>query len=114
MFVCSAWEDFRGVPPTLRLGVHGVTAALFLWWSGSHNLSLLPVVPVWMAVAGLAVFIVWMANLYNFMDGADGLAAGMAANGFTVIGIEASAANVPHVASILRLDAGVGCRLDLV
>jgi UDP-N-acetylmuramyl pentapeptide phosphotransferase/UDP-N-acetylglucosamine-1-phosphate transferase len=36
--------------------------------------------PVWQAVAVLAV--IWTTNLYNFMDGSDGLAGGMALFGF--------------------------------
>jgi len=33
------------------------------------------------------VFIVWMINLYNFMDGMDGFAAGMAVSGFGFIAL---------------------------
>ena len=36
---------------------------------------------------GVLLFIVWMTNLYNFMDGSDGLAAGMALFGFSFYGI---------------------------
>lgn len=38
--------------------------------------------PAWFAVGAAAVIIVWMTNLYNFMDGMDGFAGGMAAIGF--------------------------------
>lgn len=38
--------------------------------------------PQWIAFAATVLYIVWMVNLYNFMDGMDGLAAGMAAIGF--------------------------------
>jgi UDP-N-acetylmuramyl pentapeptide phosphotransferase/UDP-N-acetylglucosamine-1-phosphate transferase len=42
-------------------------------------------------VAALAVVgIVWAANLFNFMDGADGLAGGMAAIGFAALAIAAA------------------------
>jgi hypothetical protein len=34
------------------------------------------------AVASRPLFLVWMINLYNFMDGMDGFAAGMAGIGF--------------------------------
>jgi UDP-GlcNAc:undecaprenyl-phosphate/decaprenyl-phosphate GlcNAc-1-phosphate transferase len=48
-----------------------------IWGAGVHGLWLLPVL----------LFIVWMTNLYNFMDGSDGLAAGMALFGFSFYGI---------------------------
>lgn len=35
------------------------------------------------------LFIVWMTNLYNFMDGMDGLAGGMAVFGFATLGLVA-------------------------
>jgi UDP-N-acetylmuramyl pentapeptide phosphotransferase/UDP-N-acetylglucosamine-1-phosphate transferase len=36
-----------------------------------------------------AIAIAWMANLYNFMDGSDGLAGGMALIGFSAYGVAA-------------------------
>ena len=85
VFACSAWEDFRGLPPAVRLGIHGGSASLYLWWSGAYGISVLPWMPVWLSGACVGFFIVWMANLYNFMDGADGLAGGMAIIGLAVM-----------------------------
>jgi UDP-N-acetylmuramyl pentapeptide phosphotransferase/UDP-N-acetylglucosamine-1-phosphate transferase len=42
--------------------------------------------------------IVWMTNLYNFMDGADGLAGGMAVAGFGTLALAADAAGAPDLA----------------
>ncbi len=39
------------------------------------------------------LLIVWMANLYNFMDGMDGLAGGMAVAGFGLLGVAARASD---------------------
>ena len=39
------------------------------------------IAPAWQALAALATM--WMTNLYNFMDGSDGLAGGMALFGLT-------------------------------
>lgn len=39
--------------------------------------------PPWMGIGFSLLFILWMINLYNFMDGMDGLAAGMAVIGFS-------------------------------
>ncbi len=103
VFMCSAWEDFRGLPPAVRLGIHGGAASLYLWWSGAYDISVLPWMPVWLSVAGVGFLIVWMANLYNFMDGADGLAGGMAIIGLAVIGIEAAIAGVISVSIVAFL-----------
>jgi Fuc2NAc and GlcNAc transferase len=60
-------DDLREVPSSLRLLCHGSAAAVVLW-------VLAPDVgPVWLAILGLGL--VWLINLYNFMDGIDGLAA---------------------------------------
>jgi UDP-GlcNAc:undecaprenyl-phosphate GlcNAc-1-phosphate transferase len=71
----SFLEDIVGLPIIGRLVVHFLTA-------GGAAAGLLPdhtgVVLVLLAVAA----IVWMTNLYNFMDGMDGLAGGMALFGF--------------------------------
>ena len=43
-----------------------------------------------MLIALLALLLtVWMTNLYNFMDGSDGLAGGMALFGFSMYGVAA-------------------------
>ena len=72
-------DDRRGLPVGLRMSAHLVAAA----WVVS-TLSL----PQLLAVC-LVPALAWMANLYNFMDGSDGLAGGMAVVGFTTYGIVA-------------------------
>jgi len=77
----SYLDDRRGLPIALRLGTHGM-AALMMVWSGlgfSHVLLM----------TALVLFVVWMTNLYNFMDGADGLAGGMTLFGFGFLGVAA-------------------------
>lgn len=72
------WLDDRGhVSVRTRLGVHGLAAIWALFWLG----GLPPVFP-WLNGLHLEVFglglgglyLVWLLNLYNFMDGIDGLA----------------------------------------
>ena len=65
-------DDLRGVPAPVRLAVH-VAAAVAV---------ALQIVESPVAIAGVAFAIVWGANLFNFMDGSDGLAATMALTGF--------------------------------
>jgi UDP-N-acetylmuramyl pentapeptide phosphotransferase/UDP-N-acetylglucosamine-1-phosphate transferase len=76
----SAWDDRHGLPVAVRLAVHVAAAAV---------VALQVDVPLWITV-GLVVMLTWAMNLYNFMDGSDGLAGGMALFGFGAFGIAAS------------------------
>jgi UDP-N-acetylmuramyl pentapeptide phosphotransferase/UDP-N-acetylglucosamine-1-phosphate transferase len=82
----SFLDDRRGVPPHYRFIAH-LAAALVLFWGGvDWSLLELPGLAWWMpdvlALPLSVLFVVWMINLYNFMDGMDGFAAGMAVFGF--------------------------------
>ncbi|MCL5668816.1 MAG: glycosyltransferase family 4 protein [Gammaproteobacteria bacterium] len=68
--VIGAWDDRRHVAPQWRLLAHALAALWALFWLGK-DLSLLT------AALTLAA-IVWLINLYNFMDGIDGLAGAQA------------------------------------
>jgi len=66
-------DDLKGLSPKLRLSVHLCSGVIFL-----AGLELPPnfeysFIEMWKCPFAL-VFIVWMLNLYNFMDGIDGLA----------------------------------------
>jgi UDP-GlcNAc:undecaprenyl-phosphate/decaprenyl-phosphate GlcNAc-1-phosphate transferase len=74
-------DDLRGLPTLARLGAHLAAAVLVVWY------VLSPMHPVEMVLLILAV--AWITNLYNFMDGSDGLAGGMAAIGFAAYGLAA-------------------------
>lgn len=76
----SLLDDFRSIPAALRLAVHLVVAIAFA-------LQFLEL--DWPVALLLGVAIAWMTNLYNFMDGADGLAGGMAVIGFGAYGLAA-------------------------
>ena len=81
LFLISLFDDMRGIAAGWRLVVHLGASALFTATVlGSHG-------PAAMVVA--TVLCAWMANLYNFMDGSDGLAGGMAVTGFSFYGIAA-------------------------
>lgn len=77
LFFLSIFDDWRSLPVMLRFGAHLAAAG----WLASDLLggSLLAL------AATLAV--AWMTNLFNFMDGANGLAGGMATIGFSVLGL---------------------------
>lgn len=77
-------DDLRGLPAWLRLLLHGLAAAALIGFMA-------PDLPMaWQIVLGAAV--IWMTNLYNFMDGADGLAGGMAVAGFGAYALAAGMA----------------------
>ncbi|MCD6043647.1 MAG: hypothetical protein K0R40_3250 [Burkholderiales bacterium] len=67
-------DDLYGVPTLARLAAHVCAAGLLAWYllSPMHPLELV------LIILGIA----WITNLYNFMDGADGLAGGMTMIGF--------------------------------
>ena len=63
------WDDHRSLSVRLRLSVQLAVSVYLLWCAGGQE-WLGGVVP--MVVGG--VFVVWMTNLYNFMDGSNGMA----------------------------------------
>ena len=75
LMLISLIDDVAGLAARWRFFVHLMAAAMFLLLVPS---LLLPA--LWLILIGLAM--VWMTNLYNFMDGSDGLAGGMAVFGF--------------------------------
>ena len=92
--VTSYIDDWKGLPVLLRLAVHGMAAA------GSVMFGLVDSVQdIWIAT-GLVLYTVWMTNANNFMDGADGLAGGMALFGFSAYGLAACAAEAEAMAAI--------------
>ncbi len=80
--VMSFLDDRRSVAPVSRLVAHVVGAAAIVF-SGFYlqRLEIAGTGWDWPQAVGIALsvlFIVWMINLYNFMDGMDGFAGGMA------------------------------------
>jgi len=81
LFVVSLLDDMHGLPVRKRLLAHLVSAAVFVAGSGLIGQQ------GWLLAPLALLFVVWMTNLYNFMDGSDGLAGGMALLGFSVYGV---------------------------
>ncbi|MEO1080453.1 MAG: glycosyl transferase family 4 [Pseudomonadota bacterium] len=66
----GAWDDLRPLPAGLRLMVFvGLTLMVVAVWLPPRELADLALVLI------LGVALAWLVNLYNFMDGIDGLAA---------------------------------------
>jgi UDP-N-acetylmuramyl pentapeptide phosphotransferase/UDP-N-acetylglucosamine-1-phosphate transferase len=70
----SQLDDRRGLPARVRFAAHMVAVVGLV--------ALFPADAPWWFLAILAFLMLWLVNLYNFMDGADGLAGGMALFGF--------------------------------
>ena len=87
----SLLDDLRSVSAAVRLPVHIAAGASMAW-------AALPDAP-WVWALVLAVALAWMINLYNFMDGSDGLAGMQACFGFGAMALAA------HIGG----DAGLAC-----
>ena len=76
LLLVSLIDDIRGVPVALRLAAHLAAAGAFAasLLLDSHGIA---------GAVLAAIAIAWMINLYNFMDGSDGLAGGMTVFGFS-------------------------------
>jgi Fuc2NAc and GlcNAc transferase len=75
-------DDLRGVSARLRLAVHTLAAIWAVAWLGGLPSLVVGSDAVRLGAAGVVLAglaIVWAINLYNFMDGIDGLAAAEAA-----------------------------------
>jgi len=78
--VLSLLDDILGLSPITRFIVHALAASLLLLAGLALPWGAAGVVITWLAI-------VWMVNLYNFMDGMDGFAGGMTLFGFLSIGL---------------------------
>ncbi len=78
----SLVDDLRGLSAVIRFGAHLLAATLAVT-------ALLPVTAFPGLIVALILALGWMCNLYNFMDGSDGLAGGMALCGFSAYAIAA-------------------------
>jgi len=97
LVVVSGRDDVREVGVVARLTVHALAAlwvaAAFAFFAGGNADDWPRVV---LTTACVALVIAWSSNLYNFMDGTDGLAGTMGAIGFAVYGVAALAGDAAH------------------
>ncbi len=90
LVLLSLRDDLEPLPALVRLAGHAAaTIALVAGPLGA---------PPFVIAAPLVLAIAWMTNLYNFMDGADGLAGGMAVAGFGTLALAADAGGAPDLA----------------
>lgn len=93
LLIVSFVDDIRGLAVALRLATHLAAAAAF---------AVVVVAPAYglFVAAVITLSTTWVINLYNFMDGSDGLAGGMTLFGFAFYGIAAWLAGNPDFAMI--------------
>lgn len=90
VFAVSFIDDYIGLPASLRLGVQAAAAFIIIGGVGL-KISSIPLpdgLSIQLGLAAIpvsALFLIWMANLYNFMDGMDGFAGGMTLIGFSFL-----------------------------
>ncbi len=76
------WDDHVDLPAGVRIALHVGAAMLAVALLGPvHRVPLGTatwIAPTWIAWPVSVIAIVWLLNLYNFMDGIDGIAAGEA------------------------------------
>lgn len=77
----SLVDDLRGLAVRWRLLAQLMVSASFIWIFVPNM--------AWWLMPIVLLSLVWMTNLYNFMDGSDGLAGGMAVFGFAAYAIAA-------------------------
>ena len=75
MMLISLADDLRGLSAGWRLLAQFLAAGTFVFIGFAMDFD-------WLWFFPIVIAIVWMTNLYNFMDGSDGLAGGMALFGF--------------------------------
>ncbi len=89
----SQVDDRKGLPARVRFAAHLVAVVALL--------AVYPApTPVWLLVP-VGFLMLWLINLYNFMDGIDGLAGGMALFGFGAYAL--AALGHPHVSPELSI-----------
>jgi len=88
----SHLDDRSDLPIATRFGAHAIAALVLAWFLPDLSFAMKAIV---------FMICLWSVNLYNFMDGSDGLAGGMALIGF---GAYACAALVHH-----NIDMVVAC-----
>lgn len=81
LMAISLTDDIFDLSVKLRLLVQLIVSLIF-------SFIMLPNTAFWLFIP-IVLLITWMTNLYNFMDGSDGLAAGMGLIGFSAYGIAA-------------------------
>lgn len=91
LFGLNVLDDIYNLPVTIRLALQVVVSSIFI--AQISEIS-------WLEFSFLALALIWMINLYNFMDGSDGLAGGMTLFGFGAYAFSAYVGDHTQIASM--------------
>lgn len=104
-------DDLRSLSARTRLIAHlaaGLGMAFaFAASHGAIHVTQEILLPAWVAPLFVVLFVVWFINLFNFMDGIDGIAAGQSASTCAVAAALCLAANQPVPALCFALLSAV-------
>jgi UDP-N-acetylmuramyl pentapeptide phosphotransferase/UDP-N-acetylglucosamine-1-phosphate transferase len=73
LLILSWADDRRGLPPLVRLLTHLAVVLCGLFALPDHQFVFQGLLPLWADRLVAAILWVWFLNLYNFMDGIDGI-----------------------------------------
>lgn len=100
----SLFDDLYDVSAATRLVVHTLASGFIVMASLGLQSLPLPGIEIELDTLGsiglTMLVVVWMTNLYNFMDGMDGLAGGMAVFGFGTLGLLGAASGDMNYAAL--------------
>ena len=104
-------DDFRGLPWWGKLGGQGAAAAIAIGFGVQIDRFTFPVLgvhdlPDWVGVPATFIWIVAIMNMVNFLDGMDGLAAGICAIAGSTFAIIALSLGKPEAAILSAIVAG--------
>ena len=75
-------DDLHSLSPRVRFVVHGIVAGISIWGLGYFKVVTIPMLgELQLGAAGIVITFLWiigLTNAYNFMDGIDGMAGGVA------------------------------------
>ena len=103
-------DDIRHTPRLIRLVVQAVAVVLALLWLPA-DARILSGLPIWLDCALIAIAWLWFINLFNFMDGIDGLAAAEAvaiAAGLLLLAVVWPESNLPTGEPAVVVAAALG------
>lgn len=101
------WDDLRGASARTRFALYlssaAITVALVFATPAHLILSELPTTSLWILGAIVTLSLVWLINLYNFMDGINGIAATEALFVLLAIHLLAHDTLYSHLFSLIHL-----------
>lgn len=84
-------DDIRGLSARLRLVTQGIAVLAMMLTTSQYaylEITLTAWLPIWLLLSLSFIGFIWLINLYNFMDGIDGLAASQGVSVCLIVLIE--------------------------